>query len=44
VFDAVEKKVRIRLARLTDRDPQIVGALGAALIAADFSEGKTIAL
>jgi predicted CoA-substrate-specific enzyme activase len=44
VCHAVEKKLGIEIARLEGRDPQIVGALGAALIAADLSEGKSMAL
>jgi len=40
VCEAVQKKLKVELKSL-DTDPQIVGALGAALIAQDFAEGKT---
>ena len=43
VRHAVEQKLKIKLQGLGGADPQNVGALGAALIAADFAEGKTIA-
>jgi predicted CoA-substrate-specific enzyme activase len=42
VYDAIEKKLNIKLQSLNSADPQIVGALGAAIIAADFAEGKSI--
>jgi predicted CoA-substrate-specific enzyme activase len=42
VQDAIEKKLRIRLQRFDGADPQIVGALGAALIAVDFAEGRAV--
>lgn len=42
VRQAVEDKLGIELKRFEDTDPQIVGALGAALIAADFAEGKAV--
>lgn len=41
VQDSIEKKLKIKLKDLNDTDPQIVGALGAALIATDFAEGKS---
>jgi activator of 2-hydroxyglutaryl-CoA dehydratase len=36
VQDAIEKKLGIQIKGFNSTDPQIVGALGAALIAADF--------
>ncbi len=39
VLDAIEKKLKIKMKRFDGTDPQIVGALGAALIAADFAGG-----
>ena len=39
VQKAVEKKLNIKLQSFNDADPQLVGALGAALIAADFASG-----
>ena len=42
VQQAVEDKLRVKLQRFDGADPQIVGALGAALIAADFAEGKAV--
>ena len=41
VLDAIEQKLKIRMKRFNGQDPQLVGALGAALIAADFAEGKS---
>ena len=41
---AIEKKLNIKLQGLNNHDPQIVGALGAALIAADFAVGNAIGL
>ena len=41
VYDAIEKKFNIPLHNLNGADPQIVGALGAALIAADFAKQKS---
>ncbi len=38
---AIEKKLNIKLQSLNNYDPQIVGALGAALIAADFAADKS---
>jgi len=40
VQDALEQKLGISLKRFNGTDPQLIGALGAALIAADFAEGK----
>ena len=40
VQEAVEKRLGIELRRFDGADPQLVGALGAALVAADFAEGK----
>ena len=40
VQEAIEKKLKIRMKRFDGADPQIAGALGAALIAADFAQGK----
>jgi predicted CoA-substrate-specific enzyme activase len=40
VQEAIEKKLKIRMKRFDGTDPQIAGALGAALIAADFAQGK----
>jgi len=42
VREAVEKKLKIELKTLDGADPQLAGALGAALIAADFAEGKAV--
>ena len=42
VQDAIEKKLKTKMQGFNGTDPQIVGALGAALIAADFAEGKTV--
>ena len=42
VQKAIEEKLKISLKRFNGTDPQIVGALGAALIAADFAEGKAV--
>ncbi len=42
VQDAIEKKLKTQMQNFNGTDPQIVGALGAALIAADFSEGKAV--
>ena len=39
---AIEDKLRIKVKHFNGVDPQIVGALGAALIAADFAAGKTV--
>ncbi|MFH1540166.1 MAG: acyl-CoA dehydratase activase, partial [bacterium] len=44
VREAVEKQLKIKLKSFNGADPQLVGALGAALIAADFAEGKTVAV
>ena len=43
VRDAVEKKLKIKLQDFQDNDPQLIGALGAALIAQDFAKDKAIA-
>jgi predicted CoA-substrate-specific enzyme activase len=43
VQDAIEKKLKTKMQGFNGTDPQIVGALGAALIAADFAEGKAVA-
>jgi len=40
VQDALEKKLGVHLTGLNSTDPQVVGALGAALIAADFAKGN----
>ena len=40
VQEAIEKKLKIRMQRFDGTDPQIAGALGASLIAADFALGK----
>ena len=40
VQEAIEKKLKIRMKRFDESDPQLAGALGAALIAADFAQGK----
>ena len=43
VRDALEKKLKVKLWDFNGSDPQLVGALGAALIAVDFAEAeKTI--
>jgi (R)-2-hydroxyacyl-CoA dehydratese activating ATPase len=42
VQDAIEKKLKIRMQRFNGADPQLVGALGAGLIAADFAEGTAL--
>jgi len=42
VQDAIEKKLKISMRRFNGEDPQLVGALGAALVAADFAEGTAI--
>ena len=42
VQKAVEKKLNIELQSFNDTDPQIVGALGAALVAADFASGIAV--
>ena len=42
VQDAIEKKLNVRMLRFNGTDPQLVGALGAAIIAADFAEGKAV--
>jgi activator of 2-hydroxyglutaryl-CoA dehydratase len=42
VQDAIEKKLKISMKRFNGADPQLVGALGAALIAADFAEGTAL--
>ena len=42
VQKAVENKLNIQLQSFKDNDPQLVGALGAALVAADFAAGITI--
>jgi activator of 2-hydroxyglutaryl-CoA dehydratase len=39
---AIEDKLRIGVRRFDGVDPQIIGALGGALIAADFAAGKTV--
>jgi hypothetical protein len=38
---AVEKKLGVRLKSFEGVDPQLVGAMGAALIAADFASGAS---
>jgi predicted CoA-substrate-specific enzyme activase len=40
VLDAVEKKLGTKIQGFNGADPQLAGALGAALIAADFAAGK----
>jgi predicted CoA-substrate-specific enzyme activase len=40
---AVEEKLKIRVQTFDGTDPQVVGALGAALVAADFARGGGIA-
>jgi activator of 2-hydroxyglutaryl-CoA dehydratase len=42
VQDAIEKKLKIQMKRFNGADPQLAGALGAALIAADFAEGTEL--
>lgn len=42
VREAVEKKLKIKLVE-PETDPQLVGALGAAIIAADLASGKNVA-
>jgi activator of 2-hydroxyglutaryl-CoA dehydratase len=42
VQKAVEKKLNIELQSFNDTDPQLVGALGAALVAADFASGIVV--
>lgn len=42
VQDAIEKKIKVRMQRFNGADPQLVGALGAALIAADFADGAEL--
>jgi activator of 2-hydroxyglutaryl-CoA dehydratase len=42
VLDAIEKKLKISMKRFNGADPQLAGALGAALIAADFAEGTEL--
>jgi activator of 2-hydroxyglutaryl-CoA dehydratase len=42
VQDSIEKKLKVKMQGFNGTDPQIVGALGAALIAADFAEGKAV--
>jgi len=42
VQDAIEKKLKITMKRFNGADPQLAGALGAALIAADFEEGTEL--
>ncbi len=39
---AIESKLKTEIKHFDGVDPQIVGALGAALIAADFAAGKTV--
>jgi activator of 2-hydroxyglutaryl-CoA dehydratase len=39
---AIENKLKTKIKHFDGVDPQIVGALGAALIAADFAAGKTV--
>ena len=41
VLRAIEEKLGIKLQSFNGADPQLVGALGAALIAADFAAGET---
>jgi len=41
VRDALENKLNVRIHDFNGADPQVVGALGAALIAADFAAGRT---
>jgi predicted CoA-substrate-specific enzyme activase len=42
VKQAIENKLKIKLMSFNGVDPQIVGALGGALIAADLAAGKTV--
>ncbi len=42
VYDAIEKKLKIKMKSFGDTDPQLVGALGAALVAADFAGAGTV--
>jgi predicted CoA-substrate-specific enzyme activase len=42
VQSAIEQKLKVKLKGLDGIDPQIVGALGAALIAADFAAGESV--
>ena len=42
VQKAVEEKLNIKLQSFNETDPQLVGALGAALVAADFATGITV--
>jgi predicted CoA-substrate-specific enzyme activase len=42
VQKAVEEKLNIQLQSYNDTDPQLVGALGAALVAADFATGIAV--
>jgi predicted CoA-substrate-specific enzyme activase len=42
VQKAIEKKLNIQLQSFNDNDPQLVGALGAALVAADFAAGIAV--
>ena len=42
VQDAIEKKLKISMKGFNGTDPQIVGALGAALVAADIAKGKAV--
>jgi len=41
VREALEKKLGTRIKALDGTDPQLAGALGAALIAADFAAGRS---
>ena len=40
VLAALEKKLKVKMCSFDGVDPQIIGALGAALIAADFGSGE----
>jgi activator of 2-hydroxyglutaryl-CoA dehydratase len=42
VQDAIEQKLKTKMQGFNGTDPQIVGALGAAVIATDFAEGKAV--
>lgn len=42
VHEAVESRLGIELKRFDGTDPQLVGALGAALVAADFAAGRSL--
>ncbi|MFC1474445.1 acyl-CoA dehydratase activase [bacterium] len=42
VIHAVQNKLRMDIKKMEAADPQLVGAIGAALVAADLAAGKTI--